>query len=327
MQPTAAPWAKKPASGEAPPPTGMPPTAGLPPPAGTRAAGLGSLPLPAISRGELTTAPWAAGRGGMAGGPAPAGRPVDAAVPHAAPRLPPLAADDFSAHRFAPPTKRIQAAEQLPQFLRSETARDFVSFILALNEAAKGRSLSDACHVRSGCKGSKVGGGGTRALAQQPLPASRCRAVPPLTYAGVGRGEPAGGRARHTVALGGRDPSRRPHAALRQPRLSHMVCAHGRHGRGGERAAALGRRSAGRPAGRVQQAEVAMCGWRSPCLPRSACPMQLVAGVLPPELQAAAPELGGYWTDSFGNATRIDYGTGVRWHRGAAFCLLYACCV
>lgn len=35
-----------------------------------------------------------------------------------------------------------------------------------------------------------------------------------------------------------------------------------------------------------------------------------MAEVLPDSLQPAAEELGGYFADSFGNATRIDYGTG-----------------
>ncbi len=35
-----------------------------------------------------------------------------------------------------------------------------------------------------------------------------------------------------------------------------------------------------------------------------------MGGVLPESLQPAAEELGGYFADSFGNATRIDYGTG-----------------
>lgn len=38
---------------------------------------------------------------------------------------------------------------------------------------------------------------------------------------------------------------------------------------------------------------------------------QLAASVLPPELQAAAVELAGYIANSFGDAPRIDYGTGV----------------
>jgi serine/threonine-protein phosphatase 2A activator len=47
---------------------------------------------------------------------------------------------------------------------------------------------------------------------------------------------------------------------------------------------------------------------------------QLMAGVLPEGLQPAAEELGGYFADSFGNATRIDYGTG---HETTFAALLY----
>ena len=35
-----------------------------------------------------------------------------------------------------------------------------------------------------------------------------------------------------------------------------------------------------------------------------------MASVLPPGLEPAAVELAGYFADSFGNPTRIDYGTG-----------------
>ena len=45
---------------------------------------------------------------------------------------------------------------------------------------------------------------------------------------------------------------------------------------------------------------------------------QLLSAVLPQELQGAVGELAGYWCDSFGNATRIDYGTGER--AGPAVC-------
>ena len=44
-------------------------------------------------------------------------------------------------------------------------------------------------------------------------------------------------------------------------------------------------------------------------------------GVLPPDLAPAAVELVPYFTDSFGNATRIDYGTG----HETAFCALLCC--
>lgn len=117
MAPTAAPWARRAAPGDA--------------------------PLPAVSRGELTRAPWAA-----PSGPALTGRPVEAAVPHAQPQLPAPKPGGASAHAFVPAAKRIATAEQLRAFLRSAPARDFVGFVLALNEAVKGRQLSDRCHVR-----------------------------------------------------------------------------------------------------------------------------------------------------------------------------------
>lgn len=37
----------------------------------------------------------------------------------------------------------------------------------------------------------------------------------------------------------------------------------------------------------------------------------LVSAVLPPDKQAAAPEVALYLKESVGNATRIDYGTGI----------------
>lgn len=55
--------------------------------------------------------------------------------------------------------------------------------------------------------------------------------------------------------------------------------------------------------------------------PHAAPGLQLVAEVLPEELQGAAEELSGYLADSFGNATRIDYGTG----HETTFCALLYC--
>lgn len=48
--------------------------------------------------------------------------------------------------------------------------------------------------------------------------------------------------------------------------------------------------------------------------------MQLMRSVLPGERAAAAPELATYLADSFGNPTRIDYGTG---HETTFVALLY----
>lgn len=143
--PTAAPWVR-PAGSAAPTP--MPPTAAP----WARRPGPGDVPLPAVGRGELTRAPWAA-----ASGPARTGRPVEAAVPHAQPQLPAPKPGGAADHAFVPATKRITTMEQLQAFLRSAPARDFVGFLLALNEAVKGKQLSDRCHVRPGM-GWGVGG-------------------------------------------------------------------------------------------------------------------------------------------------------------------------
>jgi hypothetical protein len=48
----------------------------------------------------------------------------------------------------------------------------------------------------------------------------------------------------------------------------------------------------------------------------------LMKGILPPDLAPAAAELAPYWADSFGNATRIDYGTGHETTFAALLCCL-----
>ena len=48
---------------------------------------------------------------------------------------------------------------------------------------------------------------------------------------------------------------------------------------------------------------------------------ELLAGVVPPDLAPALVELAPYFADSFGNATRIDYGTG----HETTFCALLCC--
>ncbi|PSC73914.1 serine threonine-phosphatase 2A activator [Micractinium conductrix] len=227
MPPTAAPWARQAAGGGAP-----------------------GAPLPAVSRGELTRAPWAA-----ASGPALTGRPVEAAMPHAVPRLPaPLGGNAGAVaagaaapsvplgHTFVPPTKRIHSPEQLKAFLRSDTARGFVSFILALNEAVKGRQLSDKCEVSEAVQ--------------------RLLRLLDTLWRWVEETPPAA----HTLRYGN-------------------------------------------PAYRTWFARMA-----------EAAP-QLTAEVLPAGLEGAAVELAGYLSDSFGNATRIDYGTG----HETTFCALLYC--
>ena len=122
MQPTAAPWAQR--------------------------APTSKDPLPAVSRGETTKAPWLA-----VTGPALTGQRVEAVI-KAEPKLPKQhELQDYSNHAFVPARKVITSADQLKQFLQSEAAKDFVGYILALNEAVKGRQLSDACHVSIGGSG------------------------------------------------------------------------------------------------------------------------------------------------------------------------------
>ena len=48
---------------------------------------------------------------------------------------------------------------------------------------------------------------------------------------------------------------------------------------------------------------------------------ELLAGVVPPDLVPSIVELAPYFVDSFGNATRIDYGTG----HETTFCALLCC--
>lgn len=189
MQPTAAPWAKprqgvddRPTAGAAQPPAGVrdgggsadqpanwvkagDPGAPMAPTAAPWAKP-GGVPLPPAVRGEATTAPWAPARG-----PALVGRSADAAVPGAQPRLPAVAADSWGSHAFLPATKRIHTAQHLCQFLRSEAARDYLSFVLALSEAVRGRQLSDPCQVCVGSGAQRLQA--TASLSQQLLDSHR----------------------------------------------------------------------------------------------------------------------------------------------------------
>eukprot|EP00887_Chlorella_sp_A99_P005770 scaffold1.g5770.t1 len=261
MEPTRAPWARPPGAGGPPPPPGA--TAAPPP----------NEALPPVSRGELTTAPWAKTAGAQV---APlTGKPVEAAI-QAEPRLPsPVAllpaagdaprgagtggAEPAAAHAYVPATKRITSTELLQRFLASQPAHDFVAFVLALNEAVKGRQLSDPCHVSETMQ-ALVG-------------------LLDTLWTWVDEIPPAAHSLRY-----------------------------------------------GNPAFRTWFARVAQQA-RAPCCVcvRRIRPMQqaptLLAGVLPARLHAAVPELAPYLVDSFGNSTRIDYGTG----HETTFCALLFC--
>ncbi|BDA45850.1 Serine/threonine-protein phosphatase 2A activator [Coccomyxa sp. Obi] len=52
-----------------------------------------------------------------------------------------------SQRSFRAPEKRIHNNADLDRFLKSETVREFVGFIVALNESVKGRKVSDECQT------------------------------------------------------------------------------------------------------------------------------------------------------------------------------------
>jgi serine/threonine-protein phosphatase 2A activator len=213
MQPTAAPWAKRPdASAE---------------------------PLPAVSRGETTSAPWAGGRVP----PPPPDRAPPPLVRAAEPRWPP-AIPDIATHAFRPAAKCVDGPPALRRFLESEPAAAFLSFLLALGAAARGRPLSAP-------------------VAASPAVQSLVALLDELD-AWVDEVPPA----RHSVRYGN-------------------------------------------PAYREWHARLAA---RAPGLLAAALPPGALRG------RAALAELAPYLADAFGNATRIDYGTG---HEAAFAALLF----
>ena len=232
-------------------------------------------------------------------------------------------------------------------FVQSGAARDYESFLLALNEAVKGRQLSDPCEVRAPPGWARRGGSGgapARAaigcrccwrlpLAARPpscfqptrctlqRPPSAVPAAPQVSdtvrglvaaldelWALVDATPPAA----HTLRYG--NPAYRTwFARMAEGAEEASACSWGPGvaqpaGSGG--ASPWGRRQA--PAGLNRAAS---CPWPSDLSPLTPPrnphrPKQAVAGFLPERLRPAAAELAGYWADSFGNATRIDYGTG-----------------
>ena len=75
------------------------------------------------------------------------GKPVDLVVV-AEPKMPLRAETQGpSPHIFKPAERRITSAADLQKFLKSQALKDFMGFILALNEAAKGHPISAAAAV------------------------------------------------------------------------------------------------------------------------------------------------------------------------------------
>ncbi|KXZ47301.1 hypothetical protein GPECTOR_36g27 [Gonium pectorale] len=68
------------------------------------------------------------------------------AIIQAAPRMPTAAAP---APQYAPARKRILTAEDLKRFLESDAVKDFMAFILSINEAVTGKKTSDPSYTPS----------------------------------------------------------------------------------------------------------------------------------------------------------------------------------
>eukprot|EP00191_Tetraselmis_sp_GSL018_P013413 CAMPEP_0177585076 /NCGR_PEP_ID=MMETSP0419_2-20121207/4268_1 /TAXON_ID=582737 /ORGANISM="Tetraselmis sp., Strain GSL018" /LENGTH=390 /DNA_ID=CAMNT_0019074721 /DNA_START=417 /DNA_END=1590 /DNA_ORIENTATION=- len=97
-----------------------------------------------------TAAPWADSNAGNAEGgrpltPVPSGGKVAPPfIVEATSELPGVA-PDLSGHQFCIPRKMITSAELLKQFLESESLKEYIGFLMACNDAVKGRKLSEEC--------------------------------------------------------------------------------------------------------------------------------------------------------------------------------------
>ncbi|KAK9828967.1 hypothetical protein WJX72_003113 [[Myrmecia] bisecta] len=180
-----------------------------------------------------TAAPWA--QAGQAGAPLarrPPGTPVEEII-HAEPHMPGAVPSPQLQPGVVPrpAQRRIHSQEDLAKFLKSQAIKDFVGFILALNDSVRGAKLSADCPTSAA----------TTALVD----------VLDTLWGWVDEVPP------------------------RQQSLRY-----------------------GNPAYRDWFARVADHA------------VELLQRVLPPDLAPMAAELAPYLTDSFGNVTRIDYGTG-----------------
>lgn len=203
--------------------------------------------LPMTASGRLGSGAFPAGGNNNAAWQQPLHEPGYQPDLDTEPAMPPLTGDvaELANRSWQRPTKRILSSFDLERWLRSDSARSFVGFLLALNEAVRGKKLSD------------------------PVPSSP--AVDALM------------KVLQTLD-GWVDEIPPVSQSLRY----------------------------GNPAFRT---------WHARAVSKAPDMMTMV---LPPQLAAASKELGLYLSDSLGNATRIDYGTG---HETTFAALLYCLCV
>ncbi|KAG2497114.1 hypothetical protein HYH03_004705 [Edaphochlamys debaryana] len=263
LSPTAAPWATSVPHAHSPShlsPAGSSGLAG-----GLSLGGLGRFPAPAggggfagagVDDGTFSVGGIAGGAGGAFPEPGAADAAVATADAAAAARAGQRRAPDpvinaspkmpdrtEPVQQYQPARKRITTAEELKRFLEGQSVKDFMAFILAINEAVKGKKSSDASYI--------------------PSPAVRAT-CDMLTKLGTMVDE----------------------VPPEQQSLRY-----------------------GNPAFRTWHARLTE---RAPAL---------LEAVLPEGVRQAVVELVPYLLDSFGNATRIDYGTG----HETQFCALLYC--
>lgn len=53
----------------------------------------------------------------------------------------------FANHEFVVPTTKVKVPTDMEQWLKSSAHNDYLGFILTINEAVKGKKLSDECKV------------------------------------------------------------------------------------------------------------------------------------------------------------------------------------
>jgi serine/threonine-protein phosphatase 2A activator len=216
-----------------------------------------------------------------------------------------------------PATKRILSEGDLRRWLCSSNARSFVGFVLALNAACAGRSLAEPLR---------------RPLAEQQQ--QRQQRVAAGAGAAVGPPSSAPTPAAAAAAAGSMPPPppHPPHPPPHHPRqeeepedtpspaVAALVRALDELERLVDATPPLKRE-----AGALRYGNPAYRDWHAAMSQRAE---RLLAPALPPALRRLAPraaaaalgELAPYWRDSFGNATRIDYGTG---HETCFVALLY----
>ncbi|KAL6768927.1 hypothetical protein ACKKBF_B16790 [Auxenochlorella protothecoides x Auxenochlorella symbiontica] len=188
--------------------------------------------------------------------------------------------------------KEILSLDALEQFLKSESMSSFLGFLLCLNQAALGRSLTSSQRVRREAIHSMLCDVPGWALSLMQASHSYRRRLPPLNAVSFSG----------TCVLA--SPQRSPaiEALLDVLRsLQRLVDSHP-------------------PAERsLRYGNPAFRDWMEGM--RSAAP-QLLEPLLSGAQAAALPELVSYLQDSFGNSTRIDYGTGHETtFAGLLFCL------